>query len=200
MTMVLSRTGREERREARRKRMVDAALEEFSQRGFNDTSVDNIVARARASKTTFYEFFESKEDCVRVLIEREGGALIGRVVATAVEGRGARDHIRRGIRAFITACHEHRALARVLLIEAVGVSGEVEEARRDISARFSHVVEEEVRHAQARDPFYALVDAEVFGWAVVGAVHEAAMHFLAGMDEDPADFADRLSRVFAPPD
>lgn len=200
MSMVLSRAGREERREARRRRIVDAALEEFSRRGFNDTSVDNIVARARASKTTFYEFFESKEDCVRVLIEREGGALINRVVATAAEGRGARDHIRRGIRAFITACHDHRALARVLLIEAVGVSGEVELARRDISARFSHVVEEEVRHAQARDPFYATVDPEVFGWAVVGAVHEAAIHYLAGAADDPIDFAERLCQVFAPPD
>jgi AcrR family transcriptional regulator len=180
--------------------MVDAALEEFSRRGFNETSVDNIVARARASKTTFYEFFESKEDCVRVLIEREGGALIGRVVQSALEGHGARDHIRRGIRTFLVACRDHRALARVLVIEAVGVSGEVEEARRDISSRFAQVVEEEVRHAQERDPFYATVDPEVFGWAVVGAVHEAAAHFLAGPADDPEGLADRLSLVFAPPE
>ncbi|TMD03099.1 MAG: helix-turn-helix transcriptional regulator, partial [Chloroflexi bacterium] len=48
----------------------------FAARGYHDTSVDDIVARARMSKSAFYEQFESKEHCFREVLAQEGGDLI----------------------------------------------------------------------------------------------------------------------------
>ena len=110
-----------ERREARRRRLLDAALLILAERDYNETSVDQVVAQARTSKSTFYEFFESKEDCVRDLLARDGGSLIHTVTSAAAQGGDHRDRMRRGIRAFVHACSDQREFAQVLLVESVGV-------------------------------------------------------------------------------
>ena len=48
---------RDARLERRRSRIANAALALFATRGYNATSVDEIVAAARVSKSAFYEFF-----------------------------------------------------------------------------------------------------------------------------------------------
>ena len=73
-----------------------------------------------------------------------------------------------------------------------------EDARRRFQSRFAHLVEAEVRHNAGDDPLYDAVDPEVFGRAVVGAVHEAVAHFLTVPDYDSAALIRGLSAVFAP--
>jgi AcrR family transcriptional regulator len=191
---------REERKEARRRRLLAAALLILAERGYNDTSVEQLVAQARTSKTTFYEFFESKEDCVRDLLAREGGALIHTVTSAAAQGDGHRDRMRRGITAFVHACAAQRELAQVVLVESVGISERIEAVRHELQGRFAHVVEDEARRAAAdKDDFYAAVDPVVVGRALVGAVSEATGHFLGRSGADPEALADGLCRIFAPP-
>ena len=197
--MAVPLATRQERKEARRRRLLAAALLILSERGYNETSVDQVVAQARTSKSTFYEFFDSKEDCLRDLLAREGGTLIHTVTSAAAQGAGHRDRMRRGISAFVRACAAQRELAQVLLVESVGISERIEAVREELQGRFAGVVEEEARRAAAdADPFYAAVDPVVFGRAVVGAVSEATGHFLGRPGADPEALADGLCRIFAP--
>src|ERR1700716_2785401 len=108
------------RREARRQRLLDAALDLFAELGFHDTSVDEVVAQARTSKSAFYEHFESKEDCFRVLLEHEGGSLIDAVHAAARDGAAHRERLRLGIAAFVHTCASRSRVAQLLLVESVG--------------------------------------------------------------------------------
>ena len=188
-----------ERKEARRRRLLAATLVILAERGYNEKSVDQVVAQARTSKSSFYEFFDSKEDCVRDLLTAEGGSLIHAVTSAAAQGTGHRDRMRRGITAFVRSCAEQRELAQVLLVESVGISERIEAVRHELQGRFAAVVEEEVRRAAAdEDVFYAAVDPVVFGRAVVGAVNEATGHFLDRPGADPEALADGLCRIFAP--
>lgn len=189
---------REARRESHRLRLAQAALVMFGARGYHDTSVDDIVARAQVSKSTFYEFYESKEHCFRELLAGEGGALLQAVMDAASRGEGHRDRMRRGISAFVEACFAQSALARVMLVESVGLSPSVEEVRHHLQGRFAHMVAEEIRLAVVEDPFYAGHDPEVFGRAVVGAVSDSVGYFLTNPGPDAESLADGLCRVFAP--
>jgi AcrR family transcriptional regulator len=78
---------RDARLERRRRRIADAALDLFATRGYNATSVEDVVERAKMSKSAFYEFFTSKEDCFRELLAHEGGSLIDNVLSQAALGR-----------------------------------------------------------------------------------------------------------------
>ncbi|WP_051551394.1 TetR family transcriptional regulator [Nocardioides sp. URHA0020] len=47
-----------------RDRLVDAAMALFSERGFEATSIEDVVARAGTGRTTFFRHFPTKEDVV----------------------------------------------------------------------------------------------------------------------------------------
>jgi AcrR family transcriptional regulator len=189
---------REARRLQRRERLTQAALAMFAARGYQRTSVDDIVARARMSKSAFYEQFDSKEHCFREVLAQEGGDLIHAVIAAAAGGQDHRDRMRRGIHAFVIACYKRSALARLMMVESVGLSATVEEVRHQLQERFAHMVAEEVRLALLDDQFYANQDPQVFGRAVVGAVNDAVGYFLTHPGADAESLADSLCRIFAP--
>lgn len=177
---------------------MDSALALFAERGYGVTSVDEIVTRARVSKSAFYEFFDSKEQCVRELLAQEGGALIHDVLADAAGGHDHHERLRLGITRFVTSCFERSHVARLLIVESVGLSAEVEAVRHDLQAQFADAVAEEVRHAMSHDPFYADKDPVVFGRAVVGAVSDSVGYFLTHPGADADLLAASLCRIFAP--
>ncbi|MEU7607944.1 TetR family transcriptional regulator [Micromonospora sp. NPDC049204] len=58
-----------------RQRLSDAALDLFHLRGYNGTSVQDIVAAAGAPKGTFYNHFASKEDLALDSVARYSAAM-----------------------------------------------------------------------------------------------------------------------------
>ena len=189
---------RDARVERRRRRIAEAALSLFAGQGYTVTSVDDVVARARVSKSAFYEFFESKEHCFREILATEGGALIHEVLTTAATGHDHHERLRLGITMFVSSCFERSDVARLLIVESVGLSAGVETVRRDLQASFADAVGEEVRHARSHDAFYADKDPAVFGRAVVGAVSDAVGYFLTHPGADADSLAASLCRIFAP--
>jgi len=53
-----------------RERLVAAAIELFYTRGFQATGLDQIIAAAGVTKTTFYKHFESKDDLMVAAVQR----------------------------------------------------------------------------------------------------------------------------------
>ncbi|HEY9756669.1 MAG TPA: TetR/AcrR family transcriptional regulator [Oculatellaceae cyanobacterium] len=62
---------REIKKEATKQEILTAAAELFRTKGYESTSVDDIVAAANVAKGTFYYHFEAKEDLVLALQEAE---------------------------------------------------------------------------------------------------------------------------------
>ncbi len=189
---------RDARLERRRRRIAGAALDLFATRGYNATSVEDVVERAKMSKSAFYEFFTSKEDCFRELLAEQGGALIRDVLASAATGHDHHERLRFGITTFVRSCFEQSSVARLLIVESVGLSEGVDKVRHELQGRFADAVGEEVRHAMLHDPFYADKDPRVFGRAVVGAVSDAVGHYLTHPGMDAESLAGSLCRIFAP--
>lgn len=53
-----------------RERLIAAGLHLFYQRGFHATGLDQVLAEVGTTKTTFYKYFESKEDLALACIQR----------------------------------------------------------------------------------------------------------------------------------
>jgi AcrR family transcriptional regulator len=187
------------RREARRQRLLDAALHLFAGMGFHDTSVDEVVAEARTSKSAFYEHFESKEDCFRMLLEQEGGSLIAAVNAAAASGSDHRDRMRLGVTAFVNACARRSSVARLLLVESVGLAPPIQRVRQHLHADFAGMVERECSYMKTHgDRDLAGIDPAVYARVVVGGVNEAVCWFLeADTVRNPQQLAEQLCRAFS---
>jgi hypothetical protein len=120
------------------------------------------------------------------------------VLRAAASGHDHHERLRYGISRFVHSCFERSDVARLLIVESVGLSADVEKLRHELQARFANAVSEEVRHAVTHDPFYADKDPAVFGRAVVGAVSDAVGFYLTHPGADADRIAGSLCRIFAP--
>ena len=71
----------------RRNEFITVAEELFIEKGFENTSVDNIVEQMNVAKGLFYHYFKSKEDLLDVIAERLLDE-IGSSIASAMEKKG----------------------------------------------------------------------------------------------------------------
>ncbi|MEE8885852.1 MAG: TetR/AcrR family transcriptional regulator [Eubacteriales bacterium] len=56
--------------DARKKQLVDAALELFDQNGYANTKISDITEKAGTSKGLFYHYFKSKDDILYEILDR----------------------------------------------------------------------------------------------------------------------------------
>ena len=57
-----------------RQQIVDVALQLFAERGFHGTVVEDIARSVGISRATLYQYFASKEELFRELVEESGSA------------------------------------------------------------------------------------------------------------------------------
>lgn len=76
-------------REVRETAILDAAGEEFEQRGYAGAVVGSIAARVNVSKTLVLSYFGSKEGVYIACVRRAGRSLIGAIAAALNDAPGA---------------------------------------------------------------------------------------------------------------
>jgi AcrR family transcriptional regulator len=132
------------RRRDQRQRLLAAAGHLFAESGYAGASIDGIVSRARVSRTSFYRFFANKEECMLAVF---GEAIEGLAAAfaEAAEAEEPEQRIRLGVRGIVGALAADPAMARVVLVEAVGASPRIEQERREARARFAGLLAAEMR-------------------------------------------------------
>lgn len=71
--------------EIRREELIDTAEELFVKKGYDETSVSEIVRKARVAQGTFYYYFKSKDDIRNAIIDKnidEVKVIIDKMMAT----------------------------------------------------------------------------------------------------------------------
>ena len=79
------RSLKEKQRQEREELILQAAEEVLAEKGYYDTSVDEIAARVGIAKGTVYLHFPGKEDLVVAILQRNAQAMVELVEATAAE-------------------------------------------------------------------------------------------------------------------
>lgn len=75
------------RGEARRRAMLDAAAELFAEKGFEGTSLSDIIARSGGSRATLYEMFGGKEGLFEAMIDESCRRAVAPLESKLIEGR-----------------------------------------------------------------------------------------------------------------
>src|SRR5688572_21870760 len=84
---------KEEQREERTALILQAAFDGLVEKGYYETSMDEIAARVGISKGTLYLHFKSKEDLIFMLIEQETGKFLSLVDQIMTEDTSVRDQL-----------------------------------------------------------------------------------------------------------
>src|SRR3954453_13218656 len=75
----------EDVRASQRDRLLRAMLECVAERGYEATTVPQVVATARVSRNAFYEFFSDKTDCFIATCDQAAEGLLEELVALQAE-------------------------------------------------------------------------------------------------------------------
>jgi AcrR family transcriptional regulator/DNA-binding MarR family transcriptional regulator len=115
------------------------AIEEF---GYAQATVAQITARARVSRRTFYELFDSREECLTALIEDVVGMIECEISAANLHGLPWRERVRGGLWAILSFFDREPALARVCVVQALRGGAKALERRERMLARLVRVLDE----------------------------------------------------------
>ena len=156
----------EEHVAARRRQIVDAAVECFSRDGFHRATMQDIVAEAGLSPGAIYSYFASKDDIVEA-IAAERHARERATIARAREAKDIGEGLRAVARAFFGALAEpdeqrRRRLWVQIWAEALRDPRMLATARRGIDEP-RKLFAQAVREAQQRGELPAHVDPDAFG-------------------------------------
>src|SRR5579883_2200686 len=166
-----------ERAQHRRRRILEASLGVFARKGYRDAAVDDIAAASETSKGGVYFHFPSKQAIFLTLLDEMGGLLLRKVEAAM---QAEPELLARGDAALLTVLRtfaEHRALARLFLVEAPGASREFHGALIAFHERFSDLIRRHLDEAVAAGAI-APLDTTITSVAWFGAVNEVTTRWL----------------------
>jgi AcrR family transcriptional regulator len=178
------------RREANRRRAVAAMTEVVGERGYPETTVRDVLERARMSRRTFYELFDNREECFLAAYEDARGETLAWVDRAHEPGEPFPQHLN----SVLTRVLEHLAarpdFARLLLVEApaVGPPGveRHEQTMRELADRLA-------RSRPAAAPELGQDELRLRCEASVGAVHRVvAARIVEGRTRDLPKMAPAL--------
>ena len=193
----------EERRADQRERLVRAAINEFASRGYHRTSVEDIVRSAHTSRTAFYAFFENREAAMYAALQ---AALRG-LLDSVRNGMRAADPDTRlievGVTAFVGYLVSDPAAARILLLEGIGTSPEVNDLRARVRSQVATQVRDiwaEYNPEAAASPQAAAVAVGVFGLLLESMLHLVESGRLAEAPDHVPALVTAVERMLAPAD
>ena len=119
--MMHTRTGaddvkqpRTERGRRTQRKLLDAAADEFGEKGFHEASISSITRAAGTALGSFYTYFDSKDAIFRALV-RDMSHRVGRHATEAIgQEKGALAIERLALRSFLEFAHEHKEIYRII--------------------------------------------------------------------------------------
>jgi AcrR family transcriptional regulator len=165
------------------RKILDAALAEFGQRGFHDSSIVGITARAKVALGTFYTYFDSKEAVFAALV-RDMSRQVRDYVAPDIEGSVDEiDRERRALASYLRFVLDHKEVYRIIdeaeFVDPAGFRTHYETAAARIAAR----LEEATAKGEMRDD--GALATEVRAWAIMGMNVFLGLRFGVWGRQDP---------------
>lgn len=160
-----------------RERILAAAVDVFAAKGYHQAGVEDIVEASRTSKGAFYHYFPSKQGIFLVLMDDLAALVEGGVEAAIGAERGAIAKVEAALRVVLETAAAQRDLAKILLIEAVGLGPAFEGKRLDIHRRFARVIQRHLDRAVA-DGDIPTQDTALVAQAWIGALNEVVAQWL----------------------
>src|SRR3954453_20481377 len=96
---------------AQRAKLLEAMVQVVAEKGYAAATVADAVRRARVSRGTFYELFDSKEACLAAGYRLGTDALHAHVTKAVRDAADWREELRLGLRAYLQALDADRTFA-----------------------------------------------------------------------------------------
>ena len=177
------------------RKILDAARDEFGERGFSESSIVGITQRAGVALGTFYTYFDSKEALFQALV-RDMSAQVRDAAAPAfAEFAHALDAARKGLELFLQFARKNRHIYRIIdeaeFVDPATYREHYETTVARITARLIAARGKGEIAADLGDD-----DLEILAWASMGANVFLGLRYSVWDSADPSRVAAVANRLF----
>ena len=178
------------------RKILDAARDEFGERGFGESSIVGITQRAGVALGTFYTYFDSKEALFRALVHDMSAQIRDHVAPVFRIPTDFFDCERRALEAFLEFAKQHRDVYRIIdeaeFVDAAVYREHYETTAARIAARFVAAREKGEIAADFSDEEF-----EILAWASIGANVFLGLRYSVWSNADAARIAAVANRLLS---
>jgi len=173
---------------ARRRQLLDAAMEVFVARGYHAAAMDEIAERAGVSKPVLYQHFPGKQDLYLALLDESVGRLVEAVTGAIRSTTDNRQRVNATFAAYFEYVAEHSGTFKLVFESDFNnepaVSARLDAANRECADLISQVIREDA--GVADDEAYLL------SIGLLGMAQVSARYWLSTLGSIPKETAEQL--------
>lgn len=177
--------------ESTKSRILDAALDVFSLKGYHDATVDDIVTQSDTSKGSVYFHFPNKQTLFLALVDKFANLLERRVGEAISEQDSGIERVRAALITCLDTFSSYRRLAKIMLIQAVGLGTIFEDKRFEVANRFANLIKINLDDLVASGeikPINTTIVAQVW----TGAIYEMVIRWIYLGEPTPDEILDTM--------
>ncbi|MDA3919151.1 MAG: TetR/AcrR family transcriptional regulator [Salinisphaera sp.] len=176
----------EQRRQMRRRALIDAGVRVYGNDGFRAATVKSICRQAGLTERYFYESFANSEALFAAVYKELVFALERDQLAAVNAAEPDPDAMARaGLTVFFKRMQDP-LIARILLIEIFGISGDIDRLYRSASLGFARLLEDRLK-AWFRVERLRGVDSRLLATGLIGSTIHIAMYWTLSDYREPLD-------------
>ncbi len=179
--------------EDRRRRILDAAVRVFAQRGYHGARVGDIAAEAGVAHGLLYHYFSSKDEVLETVFRDNFGELLQRFRAVERSDEPAAEKLA-GIAKILLRTWRNDPDLVTVMVRDVARSARLQEQVAEVGEAFA-IVQRVVEAGQADGSFRGDLDARLASWIVYGGLEEVLTGWVLGQLPDGDEEVARAERT-----
>ena len=183
--------------EAQKVRIYFGLAESLAEKGYNATSVADIISRARLSRKSFYEMFRDKEDCFLSLYEYAHERLVEAVLAAQNKSMGWFERLQVSHRAYLRFFVDNPQFTYAVLIEVYAAGPAALQRRARYHAQFVAYQWNLYERRRREEPALPHLPHDAFAIVIAGINELVAQWMRDGRTAELMDLEPLLLRVVA---
>lgn len=172
-----------------RGRLLEGMAAAVDEKGFAETTIADIARHARVSKRTFYEHFDTKQDCLLALYVASSERALARIADSIDSSLDLDAQIAKTTDVYFSSLQERPAVLRTLLVEILAAGPRGLEVRRRVNRRYADLLRKVVASSNSEGRERHLL-SPAMSMAVVGGLNEL---LLQAVEEGKLDRLRRLA-------
>ncbi len=180
------------------RRILDAAISVFAEKGFFNATVSEVARRAGVADGTIYLYFKGKDDLLIRLFEEIMARINERLRSAIAEADTAPEKLRAIVLAQAELVESEPAFAEVICVELRQSSKFMKEYENPGFKAYLKLIADVVREGQESGAFERRGDPQILARALFGALDELHLSWLLSRSRrfDLKDAAAQLADVF----
>ena len=176
------------------RKILDAAVDEFGERGFSEGSIVGITQRAKVALGTFYTYFDSKEAVFKALVSDMSARVRDHVAPILKSATDTLDGEGKALESYLEFARAHKQVYRIIDEAEFADSEGFEKHYRTTADRIA----ERLQAGKAKGEVVASdsrIASEVEAWAIMGMNVFLGLRFAVWGRENPSDVARIANRM-----